>query len=164
MQEALPWTRRIRSVASGRLNLVTEWYMEYPGRPTEQFYLSDMSDGSVRMLCWACILLSPQIPGLLVIEEPEIGIHVSWMRILASWIKQASRRTQVIVSTHSPDLLDHFTDNLESVMLMKQTDSDLGRFCMTALNRSTLKKQLDEGWQLGDLYRVGDPSIGGWPW
>ncbi len=164
MQEVLPWTHRIRSVRSGRLSLVTEWHMAPPGQPREQFYLSDMSDGSVRMLCWACILLSPQLPNLLVIEEPEIGIHVAWMRILAEWITQASTQTQVIVSTHSPDLLDHFTENLENVIVMQLSKDEPNRFCMNNLRRGSLESQLKEGWQLGDLYRVGDPGIGGWPW
>lgn len=164
MQDALPWTRRIRSIPSGRLNLVTAWSIQYPGQSTEEFYLSDMSDGSVRMLCWACILLSTELPSLLIIEEPEIGIHVAWMRILANWIKQAATRTQVILSTHSPDLLDHFTENLEDVFVMQVADKEPGRFYMSGLNRDSLKTQLEEGWQLGDLYRIGDPTVGGWPW
>jgi predicted ATPase len=114
------------------------------------------------MLCWATILLSPELPSLLVIEEPEIGIHVSWLPILAAWIKKASEKTQVIVSTHSPDLLDYFTENLPNVLVMKQSESLSHRFCLMPLTPELLKDKLDEGWQLGDLYRVGDSRIGGW--
>jgi predicted ATPase len=68
---------------------------------------NEMSDGTVRMLCWAAILLSPTLPSLLVIDEPELGIHAAWMPVLANWIKDASQKTQLIVSTHSPDLLSY---------------------------------------------------------
>ena len=160
----LPWTRKIRAARSGRLKLTIEWHMDIPQGKKEQFYLSEMSDGSVRMLCWATILLSPELPSLLVIEEPEIGIHVSWLPTLAAWVKKASEKTQVIVSTHSPDLLDYFTDNLLNVLVMKQSKSLSQEFCLKPLKPELLKDKLEEGWQLGDLYRVGDSRIGGWPW
>lgn len=164
VRKFLPWTRKVRAARSGRLKLTIEWHMDFPQGGKEQFYLHEMSDGSVRMLCWATVLLSPVLPSLLVIEEPEIGIHVAWMPILANWIKQASSKTQVIISTHSPDLLDHFTDSLTNVLVMAKSETLSHRFSLQALNPEVLKDKVDEGWQLGDLYRVGDMRIGGWPW
>jgi predicted ATPase len=99
---------------------------------------------------------------LLVIDEPELGLHVSWMPILAEWIKQASRKTQIIITTHSPDLLDHFTDCLENVYCFYSEDKT--HFSMKTLSQAMLDEKLKEGWELGDLYRVGDPTVGGWPW
>ncbi|MEY3402474.1 MAG: hypothetical protein RLZZ86_2090 [Cyanobacteriota bacterium] len=148
-----------RPIRSGRLSLTVEWYFEDTKEP---FYLSEMSDGTVRMLCWATILHSPLLPSLLVIDEPELGLHVSWMPILAEWIKQASRKTQIIITTHSPDLLDHFTDCLENVYCFYSEDKT--HFSMKTLSQEMLDEKLKEGWELGDLYRVGDPTIGGWPW
>ncbi len=159
MKSILPKTRRIRPIRSGRLSLTVEWYFENVKEP---FYLSEMSDGTVRMLCWATILHSPVLPSLLVIDEPELGLHVSWMRILAEWIKEAARKTQVIVTTHSPDLLDHFTDCLENVYCFYSQDST--HYSIKTLSKEILNPSLEEGWQLGDLYRVGDPNVGGWPW
>ena len=159
MKSILPKTRRIRPIRSGRLSLTVEWYFEDTKEP---FYLSEMSDGTVRMLCWATILYSPLLPSLLVIDEPELGLHVSWMPILAEWIKRAARKTQIIITTHSPDLLDHFTDCLENVYCFYSEDKT--HFSMKTLSQEMLDEKLKEGWQLGDLYRVGDPTIGGWPW
>jgi len=159
MKLILPKTRRLRPIRSGRLSLTVEWYFE--GIP-EPFFLTDMSDGTVRMLCWATLLHSPVLPSLLVIDEPELGLHVSWMPILAEWIKQAAKKTQVIVTTHSPDLLDHFTDCLENVLCFASENRT--HFSIKPLSKPMLEEKLEEGWQLGDLYRVGDPSIGGWPW
>jgi predicted ATPase len=159
MKSILPKTRRIRPVRSGRLSLTVEWHFEDIKEP---FYLNEMSDGTVRMLCWATILHSPLLPSLIVIDEPELGLHVSWMAILAEWIKKAARKTQIIITTHSPDLLDHFTDCLENVFCFYSENRT--HFSVKSLSKEMLEQKLEEGWQLGDLYRVGDPSIGGWPW
>ncbi len=159
MKSILPKTRRLKPVRSGRLSLTVEWYFEDIKEP---FYLNEMSDGTVRMLCWATILHSPLLPSLIVIDEPELGLHVSWMPILAEWIKKAATRTQIIITTHSPDLLDHFTDCLENVLCFYPENRT--HFSIKSLSKEMLQPKLEEGWELGDLYRVGDPSIGGWPW
>jgi AAA15 family ATPase/GTPase len=160
MKSILPKTRRLRALPSGRLSLTVEWYFE--GIDDEAFYLNEMSDGTVRMLCWATILHSPLLPSLIVIDEPELGLHVSWMPILAEWIKKAATRTQIIITTHSPDLLDHFTDRLENVLCFYPENRTY--FSVKSISKELLEPKLEEGWELGDLYRVGDPSIGGWPW
>jgi predicted ATPase len=159
MKSILPQTRKIRPVRSGRLSLTVEWYVEGTKEP---FYLSEMSDGTVRMLCWAIILYSPVLPSLLVIDEPEAGLHVAWLKILAEWIKRASQKTQIIITTHSPDLLDGFTDCLENVICLYSDDRK--HFTGKYLQPQMLQSKLEEGWELGDLYRIGDPSVGGWPW
>jgi predicted ATPase len=159
MKSIFPKTRRIRSARVGRLSLTIEWHIEGNNEP---FYLNEMSDGTVRMLCWAVILHSPQFPSLLVIDEPELGLHPAWLSVLAQWIKQASEKTQIILTTHSPDLLDHFTDRLENVYCFYPTDAN--HYGLKPLSPEVLKPQLEEGWELGDLYRVGDPTVGGWPW
>lgn len=159
MKQILPQTRKVRAIRSGRLSLIIEWYFDNIKQP---FYLDEMSDGTVRMLCWAVILHSPVLPSLLVIDEPEIGIHPAWMSILAEWIKTASQKTQIIISTHSSDLLDYFTDCLENVLCFDYDGKS--HFRIKRLSKERLAPSLEQGWQLGDLYRVGDPEVGGWPW
>ncbi len=159
MKKLFPLTRKIRTARSGRLRLTVEWYME---GSNERFYLNDMSDGSVRMLCWAILLHSPELPPLLVIDEPEAGLHPAWMRTLAEWISAASEKTQVIIATHSPDLLDHFTGRYKDVLRFEYDGK--AHFTPGRLPETELKARLDEDWELGDLYRVGDHAVGGWPW
>ncbi len=159
VKQLFPMTRRIRATRAGLLNLTIEWSVK---GIDEVLTLRDMSDGSVRMLCWAVILLSPKLPSLLVIDEPELGIHVAWMKILAGWIHYAAQRTKVIVSTHSPDLLDCFTDRSDCVISLNLRAD--GLVSLDRIQEEQFKARLQEGWELGDLYRVGDPSIGGWPW
>lgn len=165
MKTILPDTRKLRAVASGRLSLTIEWHVQGCKEP---FFLNEMSDGTVRMLCWAIMLHSPQLPSLIAIDEPEVGIHVAWLPILAAWIKEAARRTQVIISTHSPDLLDHFTDQLDNddgkLYVFQADPKSKNHFVVNQLLKAAVAPQLEEGWQVGDLYRVGDPSVGGWPW
>ncbi len=160
LKAVLPETRRVRPLRTGQLRLSLEWHFLGQSSP---FFLSELSDGTVRMLCWATILLSPHPPSLLVIEEPELGLHPAWMPTLYEWISEAAQNTQVIISTHSPDLLDRFTDRLEHVVCFYQL-KDNSCFGMKRLSRDKLGRHLDEGWELGDLYRVGEPDIGGWPW
>jgi predicted ATPase len=159
MKSIFPKTRRIRSARVGKYHLALEWYIE---GNNGAFDLNEMSDGTVRMLFWAVILHSPVLPSLLVIDEPELGLHPAWLSVLAQWIKRASEKTQIILTTHSPDLLDKFTDRLENVYCFYPTDAN--HYGLKPLSSEALKPQLEEGWELGDLYRVGDPMVGGWPW
>lgn len=164
MKGILPLTRRVRAVTSGRLSLTIEWYVDGCSKP---FFLNEMSDGTVRMLSWAVILHSPILPRLIAIDEPELGIHPAWMPLLAEWIKAAAKRTQIIVSTHSPDLLDYFTDQLDGggcIYTFGPAKESPNHYTPQRLSRDAVSGWLEEGWQLGDLYRVGNPAIGGWPW
>ncbi|MBF0527169.1 MAG: AAA family ATPase [Deltaproteobacteria bacterium] len=159
MRHVLPFTRKVRPIRSGRMRLTIEWHVQGVKEP---FYLSELSDGTIWMLCLATILLAPDLPSLLVIEEPEIGLHVAWMPLLAEWIKRASEQTQVIISTHSPDLLDQFTDSVGHVLCFNKKDQH--HSSVRTLTREDMAEHLSEGWELGDLYRVGDLDVGGWPW
>ena len=159
MHDIVPQTKRIRPIRTGRTRISIEWHLQNTKRP---LYLDEMSDGTVRMLCWAIILNSPNLPSLIVIDEPEVGLHVQWLSYLAEWIKNAAARTQVIITTHSPDLLDKFTDRLENVHVFEASNPEKTLFHVNTLSRERLQDRLDEGWELGDLYRVGEPEIGGW--
>ncbi|MDX1992415.1 MAG: AAA family ATPase [bacterium] len=65
-----------------------------------------MSDGQLRFLGLIVLLLLPSPPKLLLIDEPEIGMHPKMITIFAEVLKSAAQRTQIIVSTHSPQLID----------------------------------------------------------
>jgi predicted ATPase len=159
IRSILPITKRIRPIRAGLMSMNVQWCLD---GFDDCFFLNEMSDGAIRMLCWAVIFLQPNLPSLIVVDEPEAGLHISWMPVLAEWIKSASQKTQVIICTHSPDFLDHFTDQPDKVLCFSSVDK--AHFTLKPLSEKKLKDALEEGWQLGDLYRVGDPAIGGWPW
>ncbi len=77
---------------------------EYPFGP-EQF-----SDGSIRFIALATLFLQPPelLPNVIVIDEPELGLHPQAIDILASMIKTASLHAQIIVATQSARLIDNF--------------------------------------------------------
>lgn len=75
------------------------------------FGVNQISDGTLRFMALATLLLqSPKtMPSLIVIDEPELGLHPTAISILAGMIKKASETVQVVIATQSPRLLDEFS-------------------------------------------------------
>ena len=116
--------------------------------------LWDLSDGMLRFLCLAVALLNPVPPPAVLIDEPETGLHPKLLPIVGDMIKTAAEDRQVIVSTHSPDLLNRFT--LDEVAVMTRDD---GRaHWHRPGTRETLRQMLESvaGDTLGDLLRSGE--------
>ncbi|MCY7383898.1 MAG: AAA family ATPase [Microcoleus sp. CAN_BIN18] len=91
--------------------------------------LSNMSDGTLRIMAYYVLLHQDQLPTLIGIEEPERNLHPGLLREVASVVKRLSQKTQVIITTHSSQLLDCFNlDEINSdvsVLLLSKTD-DVG--------------------------------------
>lgn len=75
----------------------------------KEFTASLISDGTLRFICLATLLLQPKMPSTIVIDEPELGLHPLAITLLSELIKQASQKTQIIVSTQSVSLLNQFS-------------------------------------------------------
>jgi predicted ATPase len=86
----------------------------------DELTLADLSDGTLRFLCWATLCLSPNIPPLVCIDEPEIGLHPRVLPVLAGVLRLASARSQILIATHSPYFLSQF--KLEEIAVMKKED------------------------------------------
>lgn len=123
-------------------------------------YLSELSDGMLRFLCLATALLNPVPPSLVAIDEPELGLHPGLLPIVAEMIKAASERTQVLVTTHSPDLLDCF--DIDDIAVMARDADEARSVWYRPSNRSTLVEMLKDvtGDTLGDLHRSGELEAG----
>ena len=117
-----------------------------------------LSDGSLRYLCLLAILLDPEPPSLVCIEEPELGFHPDLIPKLADLLVDASRRCQVIVTTHSDILVDALSDRPESVVVCEKHD---GQTSMRRLDRSDLAVWLEK-YRLGELWTRG--QLGGVRW
>ncbi|KAA3596120.1 MAG: DUF2813 domain-containing protein [Calditrichaeota bacterium] len=74
----------------------------------DYFNASHLSDGTLRFICLATLLLQPELPSAIILDEPELGLHPYAINILASLIKSASTKTQVLVSTQSVTLVNQF--------------------------------------------------------
>jgi predicted ATPase len=118
-----------------------------------------MSDGTLKFLCLLAVLLHPEPAPLVCIEEPEQGLHPDAIQIVAQALREASERMQLIVTTHSRELIDAFSDEPESVLVCERGADD-GTQC-----RRLVSADLDEWleqYTLGALWRKGE--IGGTRW
>jgi predicted ATPase len=68
----------------------------------------NVSDGTLKFLCLMAILCNPNRGNVVCIDEPELGLHPDMISTLCEGIKHASETSQIIISTHSPELLNHF--------------------------------------------------------
>ncbi|EIJ33598.1 AAA family ATPase [Thiothrix nivea] len=96
-----------------------------------------LSDGTLRYLCLLVILLHPNPPPVVCIEEPELGLHPDLMPTIVALLKDAATRCQLIVTTHSDGLVDAMTDQPESILVCEQDDklgTTLKRLDAEALN------------------------------
>lgn len=128
------------------------------------FPLSELSDGTIHLLLLLCLLNIPQDSGIsmLAIDEPEMNLHPAWQKLLAAEILRCYSFKQCFISTHSPDFLDEFTEGF--------LNGDVGVFVFDPSSKMSIRKLDSEelrseltDWTLGDLYRIADPVIGGWP-
>ena len=121
------------------------------------FDASSLSDGTLRFMALATLFLQPADlrPSVMLVDEPELGMHPFAITLLASLMKQASVETQVIVSTQSSLFLDNFEP--EDVLVADRVD---GGTQLTRLNPSDLEPWLDE-YSLGQLWEKNE--LGGRP-
>ncbi len=120
---------------------------------------SRLSDGTLRFLCLATILCHPTPPPLICIEEPEIGLHPDILPLVAEMLVEASKRTQVIVTTHSDILVDAMSHLPEAVLVCeKETNATTVR----RLSQNALHEWMEEEYSLGDLWLKG--KLGGNRW
>lgn len=115
-----------------------------------------LSDGTMRFLAMSAVLLAPNPPPLVCIEEPELGLHPDALSLVAELLMAASARTQLIVTTHSDALVSALTEHIESVLVCEH----LGGTQLRRLSTDDLSHWLDK-YRLGDLWRMGE--LGGNP-
>ena len=117
-----------------------------------------LSDGSLRYLCLLAILLDPPPPPLICIEEPELGLHPDIMPKIADLLIDASKRTQLVVTTHSDVLIDALSEQPESVLVCEKHE---GQTQIKRLNKEDIAHWLKD-YRLGQLWTRGE--IGGTRW
>ena len=121
------------------------------------FDAASLSDGTLRFMAIATLFLQPKKfrPSVMLVDEPELGMHPSAITLLAGLMKQASAETQVIVATQSSLLLDHFEP--EQVLVAELIE---GATQFTRLDSSKLDAWLED-YSLGQLWEKNE--LGGRP-
>lgn len=114
-----------------------------------------LSDGTLRFLCLATLLLQPEPPTTILIDEPELGLHPYAITILADLFRSAAQRTQLVVSTQSVTLVNQLSP--EDIVVVDREDH-------ASVFRRPTSEELEgwlEGYALGDLWEKN--LLGGRP-
>jgi len=114
---------------------------------------ANLSDGTLRFLLLIAIFANPKPGDVIALDEPETGLHPSMLPIVAELAAEASQRTQVILSTHSADLLDAFSEvSVPTTTVASVVD---GETRLSVIDGKELKRWLEK-YRLGALMRSGE--------
>jgi predicted ATPase len=118
------------------------------GRSDYEFGPGQLSDGSLRFMALVTLLLQPveRLPNLIVIDEPELGLHPVAEQVVAGLMKSAAMDTQVIVATQSPTFLNHFQPEDVIVVEHNHGESTFARQCPDELASWLRRYTLGEIW------------------
>ncbi len=110
---------------------------------------ADLSDGTLRFLFLLAVLANPKQPSLIAIDEPETGLHPSMLPIVAEYARDAALRSQVILTTHSPEFLDAFGTEPPTTTVAEWLN---GETILRVVSGDDLGYWLDK-YTLGELFR-----------
>ncbi|BES84016.1 chromosome segregation protein SMC [Pectobacterium araliae] len=144
----------LRSTPDNPDNIQLEWVEKDQDIP---FKANELSDGTLRFIILATVLLQPEtyMPSAIIIDEPELGLHPYAITVLAALIRSASEQHQLIVSTQSVELVNEF--EAEDLIVV---DKHLGASTFKRLDQDTLKNWLED-YSLGELWKKN--ILGGRP-
>jgi predicted ATPase len=122
-----------------------------------------LSDGTLRFLALLSVLLHPEPPPVIVLEEPELGLHPDLLPTVAKLLVEASQRAQLFVTTHSDIVVDALTDHHESVLFCeKEEGGTVLRRAPPELFEALCGKRAREPKGLGQAWLSG--AFGGKRW
>ncbi|HTI19689.1 MAG TPA: AAA family ATPase [Kutzneria sp.] len=119
------------------------------------FSANQMSDGTLRFVCLATLLLQPDPPSLIVLDEPELGLHPFAVVQLADLLRQASTKSQVLIATQSVTLMNQF--DLDDLVVVEREE---GASTFSRPDPERLRGWLDD-YSLGELWEKN--LLGGRP-
>jgi predicted ATPase len=117
-------------------SILLKWREKWGDFP---FTAHHLSEGTLRFICLATVLLQPQPPTTIIIDEPELGLHPFAINILGALIRRFSQSNQIILATQSVNLLDQF--QAEDV-IVTQRMNEVSLF--NHLKAADLEKWLEE--------------------
>jgi predicted ATPase len=136
-------------------NIQLEWFEK--GNLDTPFKAHILSDGTLRFMCLATLLLQPfeLMNDTILIDEPELGLHPYALAVLADLIKRVAEQKQLIISTQSVELINHFSAN-DIIVVDRVNDASTFK----RLDEEQLNDWLED-YTLGDLWKQN--IIGGRP-
>ena len=128
--------------------VLLRWW-ERPYETLGGFSANLLSDGTLKLLCLIAILKTPDPPPLVCIEEPELGLHPDWVRLVAELLQSAASRTQLVVTTHSPQLVAKLDPDQIVVAEKGQGESSFSLLPMVDLDKWLKEFNLADLWLAG---------------
>jgi len=130
--------------------------LEWQERDSDTYFGGNaLSDGTLRFICLATLLLQPKPPTTILLDEPELGLHPFAITVLADLLRSAAQRTQVIASTQSVTLVNQLSPDDLIVVDRDGTESKFRR-----LGEEEIASWLDD-YALGELWEKN--VLGGRP-
>jgi predicted ATPase len=112
-----------------------------------------MSDGTLRVLGILLAVYQRSSPTLIAIEEPESTIHPAALDVLVDILKDGSHRAQILITTHSPDILDDNKIRDNEILIVESTKGKTTVAPMAGVSRDLIHRHL---YTLGELLRSGE--------
>lgn len=121
LASVVPNTRRVKPIKHGN-KLSLEFTQEWGQKKRLKFEAFNMSDGTLRALGLLVAVFQRPIPTLLALEEPEATIHPGALGAILDLLLNASERMQVVVTTHSPEVLDATWLEARNIRIVEWTE------------------------------------------
>jgi predicted ATPase len=137
----------LEPTARNGAGLLLRW--QPTSNPTEVFGPAHLSDGTLRMMALVTLFNLPEAMAtwMIILDEPELGLHPAAEAYLASLIRSASTQTQVLLSTQSATLVDHFKPSEVVVTEMHEGASTFKRLDEDKLGHWLKRYTLGEAWR-----------------
>jgi predicted ATPase len=130
--------------------------LEWRERGSDDYFDGhSLSDGTLRFMCLATLLLQPEAPRLILLDEPELGLHPAAINVLAALLRQASVNSQILLATQSVTLINQFQP--EDVLVAEREN---GATVFNRLNSENYANWMEE-YSLGEMWEKN--LIGGRP-
>jgi predicted ATPase len=152
LQLAFPGFTHLDFPLVGAGQATMTWYDDYLSNP---LFPGELSEGTLRFLWLITILLSSNPAPVTLIDEPEVSLHPELLKILAGVLQDASTRTQLIIATHSTDLIRWLQP--DEILVVDKIEGETQVTWADSLN---LESWLEE-YTLGELWVMG--TLGGRP-
>jgi predicted ATPase len=148
LQLAFLGFRRLEFPVVGAGQVTLAWHEDHLTRP---LYPGELSEGTLRFLWLVALLLAPDPPPITLIDEPEVSLHPELLKLVAGLLQDASSRSQLIVATHSADLVRWLQP--DEVLVLDKTQAHTRCTWADTLNLDEWLKDftLAELWQMGTL-------------
>ena len=130
--------------------------LEWKEKETDMYLdAHSLSDGTLRFMALATLLLQPNPPKTIIIDEPELGLHPFAIHKLAALLTKVSGKSQVIISTQSVEFVNQFEP--DAIITVDRED---GQSTFRRLDSTCLQNWLED-FSLGDIWQK--TIIGGQP-